>query len=196
MGARVEISWSVGEHHFLAREPTPDEVSVHAPALCAWYNEPHNRELMSNTTEMTIPEVSETYAQSAASGGRAFLLFLDGALVGDADLRHIQEGRAEFAIMIGPRTHQGLGLGTRFSIMVHAFAFQLLGVHTAFLSIVPQNVGGKRCYEKVGYQVDGSALARQYAEDESDVAMSLPWERFEQVHGVELGEICIGERRT
>ena len=70
------------------------------------------------------------------------MLYVDGQLVGDADLRHIETDRAEFAIMIGARDTQGQGLGTLLSVLIHAFAFETLKLSAVYLTIVPHNEPG------------------------------------------------------
>src|SRR5262249_11050687 len=107
-----------------AVEPDEDEVAGAAPALAGFYNDPPNRRMMGNTVEMTAGDVIEHWADARARGDRAFLLYAGDVLVGDADLRRIGGGRAEFAFLVavGP----GRGLGTRFGVMLAAFAFRVL----------------------------------------------------------------------
>lgn len=175
-----------------AVEPwSDDQVAKAAPQLAAWYNNEYNRSMMDNTSEITPKEVVELFCEAQAAGGRVFLLYWDGELVGDADFRHITPEAAEFAIMVGPRSTQGRGLGTSFSLLLHHFAFTTLGVKTCYLTIVPDNVAGRRCYEKVGYLVDSSPEARAYADDETDVAMSLPLDRFLDQHSSKTSTIQI-----
>ena len=73
------------------------------------------------------------------AGRSPFLLTCDDTLVGDADLRHIVDDTAEVAIMIGDRARQGQGLGTGFAILLHAFAFQTLGLLCTYAAIIPEN---------------------------------------------------------
>jgi hypothetical protein len=124
-------------------------------------------------------------------GGRPFLLFLGDVLMGDADLRRLQGVSAEFAIMVGARAAQGRGWGTRFSVMVHALAFGVLGRRTVHLSIVPHNVGGRRCYEKVGYVEDAGPGARACCDLPTDVGMSLTRERFLELHGAAAASVRV-----
>ena len=75
----------------------------------------------------TAGDVVAYYEQLRIEGGRPFLLYMDGVLMGDADFRNIAGVRGEFAIMIGGRASQGRGLGTRFALMLHAFGYDVLG---------------------------------------------------------------------
>ena len=93
------------------------DVAPYAEALAAAYNEPHNAARLGNTQAMTAADVVEHYA----SLPYPFVLLENGVLVGDADLRGVREGEAEFAFLIAVPSSQGKGKGTRFATMIHAF---------------------------------------------------------------------------
>jgi len=135
-----------------ALEATLDEVAKHAKLLSFGYNEPRNAELMGHTFAISPDEVVDSYREGIAAGMRAFLLFDAGALAGDGDLRGVRNGTAEFAFMIAMPEAQGKGLGTRFATMI----------------------------EKLGYVVDDSPAAREYADEPGDVTLALDRATFEQ----------------
>jgi ribosomal-protein-alanine N-acetyltransferase len=182
-GYRLE--WRLGDDVLVAIEPLPAEVESHAEALAAAYNEAHNRAMMAHSTEMSPSDVVEHYASMAAAGARAFLLFRDGVLAGDADLRHVEPRRAELAILIAARAAQGRGLGTRFALMLHAFAFRELRLERVYVTIVPANTASLRLFEKLGYQPDATPEARAYADDAADVSLSLARGEFERAHALD-----------
>jgi len=165
--ARYRIDWS----ELSAIEPTPDEVREHAAALAIAYNDPRNAPLLGHTSQLTEADVIEHYASMRTEGARAFLLFRDGALAGDGDLRGIANGTAEFAFLIASPDAQGKGLGTRFATMIHALAFAQ-GIERIYASVIPVNVASRRVFEKLGYVEDTSPAARAYA-DAGDVVLSL-----------------------
>lgn len=181
---RYRIDWE----ELAALEPTPEEVAAHAGALARAYNDPANASLMGHEAAISPDEVVEIY-RGMSSGGRAFLLLRDGALAGDADLRGIAEGSAEFAFMIGVPSAQGKGLGTRFALMVHAFGFRQLGLARVYASVVPHNVASRRVFEKLGYVVDASPAARAYADEPDDVTLVVDRQRFEERHAGALAQI-------
>lgn len=183
------ITWATLADRLEAVEVAARDVEPYAAQLAAWYDEPHNRAMMTNAGGLTARDVLDSFTELIQSGGRAFLLFRDGQLMGDADFRHIGATEAEFAIMIGARSEQGLGLGTRFSVMLHKFAFCVLALDVAYLSIVPANIAGRRCYEKVGYVEDASCSASRYADHAGDVTMSMTRAQFERTHGHALARI-------
>lgn len=178
----------------LALEPTPDEIRAHAAALAAGYNEPTNAELMGHTAEIPPDEVVDSYAESIANGMRAFLLFDDGAFVGDGNLRGIRNGTAEFAFMVAARASQGKGLGTRFARMIHAFGFRTLELTRIYASVVPHNTASRRVFEKLGYAVDDSPAARAYADEPGDVVLSLDRATFLAGNADVLDQIRIALR--
>ena len=185
-----KLEWKDGADVLGARETSCREVARHARALAGWYNEDHNRSMLDHAEKLAPADVRQSFRDMRRSG-RVFLLYFNGELMGDADFRGIRTGTAEFAIMIGPRSSQGKGLGTRFSILMHAFAFRVLHAERVYLTIVAGNAAGKRCYEKVGYVVDESPAARAYADAATDVAMSLTREEFERRHAAALAQIQI-----
>jgi RimJ/RimL family protein N-acetyltransferase len=176
-------------------EPTPDEVRAHAARLAADYNEPTNRALMTNETDMSPEDVVTMFEEMWAEGGHPFLLLDGAALVGDCDFRELDgAGNAEFAVMIGPRGAQGRGLGTRFGIMAHAVAFGPLGLRRVYAAIRPENAGSLRMFEKLGYARDESDAARRYAEAPDDVCLSIDYASLRARHEGALAEIAVRQR--
>jgi RimJ/RimL family protein N-acetyltransferase len=189
----VQLSYQIDWDELRAIEPSLDEVSVHARTLAEAYNEPRNAPLLGHTAAMTEAEVLEHYESLYAHGARPFLLLVDGALAGDADVRGIALGKAEFAFLIASPDRQGKGLGTRFATMIHAYAFAKLGVDRMFASVIPVNVASRRVFEKLGYHTDDSDAARGFA-DPGDVTMSLDRGTFERRHAAVVADIRIRTR--
>src|SRR5690606_15824176 len=115
------------------------------------------------------------------------------ALAGDGDLRDIADGAAEFAFLIASPAAQGKGLGTRFAVMIHAFAFLQLDLARVYASVVPDNVASRRVFEKLGYREDPSEAARAYGDD-GDVVLSIDRATFVAAHPAALAEIAIAVR--
>jgi RimJ/RimL family protein N-acetyltransferase len=177
-----------------ALEPTPRELGAHAAALAAAYNDPHNRAMMANTTDFSEADVVVHYAQMAVEGARSFLLFRDGALAGDADLRNLARGTGELAILVASREAQGKGLGTRLAIVLHALAFRLLALERVYVTILPENAASRRLFEKLGYAIDDGPEARALVDDQRDVSMSVTRTDFERTFATELAQIRVAER--
>lgn len=188
-GFRIDWANEVGV--LAAVEPTREEVAAHSEDLATGYNEPENARLMGHSEPLSASDVVEHYEDMADEGARQFLLFVDGKLVGDADLRGIAGGTAEFAFMIGARGLQGKGLGTKFALMIHAFSFRQLELRRVYASIVPHNVASRRVFEKLGYSLDDSDEARGYADEPGDVVMGIDRAVFEQVNADALVKIKV-----
>jgi RimJ/RimL family protein N-acetyltransferase len=190
---RWSVAWHAADSRLDAREPTAPEVQAAAARLATWYNDQHNRSMMANTCDLDEAEVCEHFAHVWQEGGRNFLLYAEGRLMGDADLRHIDLGNrtAEFAILIGERSVQGRGFGTRFALMLHALAFTTLGLERLYVSIIPANRGSLRLFEKLGYQRDDGPAARAYIDEDDDVTMSLARDDFLRRHGDSLRQLAI-----
>ena len=194
MSARFAIELHDGGDRLRAVEPTPAEVATAAPRLASFYNEPHNQVMLAHEEALTVAEVVAHYRGLAREHARAVLHEHDGLLVGDADLRRVEADRAEVAILIGERSIQGKGLGTRFGVMLHAFAFRALGLRRLYASIIPANAASLRLFEKLGYERDDSPDARRYIDEPEDVTLSLAPERFERLHGTLAARVEIAPR--
>jgi RimJ/RimL family protein N-acetyltransferase len=191
---RWSAEWSTPVGRLTVLEPTREEVSAVAAPLVVYYNEPHNRAMMAHEALMTSQDVIDHFARVEADNGRPLLLYLDGRLMGDADLRHADGRKAECAIMIGDRSQQGKGLGTRFLTMVHAIAFSALGLECVYCSIIPANEPSQRLFKRIGYVTDDSPTARQYADVPDDLTYSLARKEFMTAHAAALVEIRLCER--
>ncbi|MBN2192999.1 MAG: GNAT family N-acetyltransferase [Polyangiaceae bacterium] len=190
MHERYRLVWSTSDR-LVAYEPTSAEVAHHAPALSAAYSEPHNAAMMSNSGAMSPDDVIEHFLTAGREGARLLLLERDGALAGDADLRHIAGGRAEAAILIGARAAQGQGLGTRFGVMLHAFAFRALRLERVHVAIIPANIPSQRLFRRLGHVPDDGPEGRAFAEASNDITYSVGRAAFEARFAAELAAIRI-----
>ena len=170
---RYWLEWPQGDGLLTAHEPTQDEVRAAAPLLAHWYNEPVNRALLTNNVDLQPAEVAARFDELGAAGDRPLLLLVDGRLVGDCDLRHLETDRAEYAVLVGARELQAKGLGGRFTAMVLALAFGPLGLDRVYISVIPGNQGSLRMFTKLGFTVDDSVDARRYAEVPEEICLSL-----------------------
>ena len=182
--APTEVEYRDGLALLRAIEPTPDEVRAAAAPLSSYYNDEHNRAMLTHEDDMSVEEVAAHYSESRERGDRLFLLEQDGILVGDADFRQFDAESAEYAIMIGARNLQGRGLGRKFTTMLHAWAFRGLGLARVYVTILPANRASLRLFEQLGYGPDQSPRARSLIDEESDVTLSVERTAFEKQHGV------------
>lgn len=189
--ARWSIRSPWGAGWLRAFEPDETEILAAAPLLASFYNDRHNSSMLANTRDLTVAEVVEGFHELRAEGARPFLLEQDGELMGDADFRHLEGAHAAFALLIGPRTEQGRGLGTRYAAMLHAAAPRMLGLERIYAAVIPQNVASLRMLEKLGYEVDHSPRAASFAEDPDDICLSIDVAQFGRTHAALLAELII-----
>jgi len=193
--ALLEVEYRDAHNVLRAFEPTAVEVQSVAADLSSYYNDAHNRAMLTHEEDMSLTEVAEHYAESRERGDRPFLLELDGVLVGDADFRHFDAKSAEYAIMIGARKLQGKGLGRKFTTMLHAWAFRGLGLERVYVTILPANRASVRLFEQLGYSPDGSPRARSLIDEESEVTLSVQRSAFERQHRATMDGARFGTRK-
>jgi RimJ/RimL family protein N-acetyltransferase len=186
---RFELEWSTPAGELRAFEPRLDEITPHAAALAAAYNDPRNATLLGHTSVLAVADVVDHYA-ALLETGRPFVLLRDGGLAGDGDLRGIANAAAEFAFLVADPDAQGRGLGTRFALMVHALAFRRLGIERVYASVVPHNVASRRVFEKLGYVHEPGA---PYG-DPGDITLALDRPVFERLHAQTVADIRIAVR--
>lgn len=194
MIAARRIDWDTLVGALAAIEPTETEVVEHAPALALGYNDPQNAALLGHTAELSADDVIEHYRDLDKTGARQFHLHVDGALVGDADLRGIREGAAEIAFLIAAPSRQGRGLGTRFALMLCGFGFAHLGLHRIYASLVPTNTASRRVFEKLGFTLDPRAEARTYADEPDDLVFGVERNAFVHRNAAMLAEVRVSSR--
>lgn len=195
----LSAAQTIEGRRYQVRAVTPDTLRAAAPILARAYGDPFNAAMMGHDEPFTPGEVIAHVEELVAEGGHAFLLTLDGALVGDADLRGLDTTArtAELAIMLVPAAPDGesaqrRGLGTRFAVLVHALAFRALGLERLFVAILPQNEGSQRLFAKLGYAPDDSPAARALVDDPAEVTLSIDRARFEALHAAALEGVPIG----
>lgn len=183
---RARITW----RELAAVEPTAALLHQHLDALVAAYNHPHNATQLGHTAALDQEDVLDHYTRVKREGGVPFVLLCDDALAGDGDLRGISDGGAELAFLIAAPSQQGRGLGTRFALMITAFAFRGLELERVYASVLPANVASQRVFAKLGYTLDDSARARELADD-GDLSLSIDRATFLAQHAGVLDEIVI-----
>lgn len=191
--ARARLRWARGGNIFEALEPDATLVCEHASTLARWYNARDNASMMGGSGTMTPGDVVDFYRELADGGGRGFLSFADGALVGDMDLRSMRGDTAEFAVMIGDSARKGQGLGGVLASMIHVFAFRELGLARVYVQPRKENVVVQRLERRLGYEPDGSAEARSHADDDDSITMSISSEAFRAKNAEAWAEVEVLE---
>lgn len=180
---RIRLLWAHDGHAFEAVEPDAALIDRHACQLCDWYNATENASMMDGSGTMTRADVVDFWRALRADGGRGFFAFVDGELVGDADVRGIDRGAAEFAIMIGSPERKGRGIGRAIARMVHVFAFRELRLDRLYVPPRRDNARVHALNAFLGYEPDESGVARAYADSPDCATFSLSRAGFRARHG-------------
>lgn len=183
------LTWHRDGLHFEAVLANPPELAQHAEKLRDWYNAPANVAMMGGSGTMTVKDVTDFWHELFAAGGRGFLNFVDGQLVGDMDLRGVTASHAEFAIMIGDVESQGRGLGRTFAAMMHVHAFRDLHFERLFVPPRRSNERVHRLNDWLGYHLDESERASRFADEPDCVVSSLDAETFRHRHPATWAEV-------
>jgi RimJ/RimL family protein N-acetyltransferase len=82
----------------------------------------------------------------------------DGAHIGNIGLNSInwKDRNAELGIVIGEKAYWSQGYGTDAIRTLLELAFREMNLHRVFLRVDVDNERGIRCYEKAGFQRDGT----------------------------------------
>ena len=182
MPPSLRLTWDREDRSFEAVEPDVSLVARSAEQLRDWYNASENASMMDGSGEMSRGDVIEFWRELRAAGGRGFLAFVDGRLVGDADLRRIHDGAAEFALMIGPAAEKGRGIGRTLASMIHVFAFRELALTRVFVPPRRDNHRVRALNAYLGYELDESERARAFADGPDSETYSLAAEAFRAKH--------------
>ena len=177
----VRLSWQ-REALFEAVEASPALVDAHAAVLCGWYNAPENASMMNGSGTMLPGDAVDFYRELHEEGGHGFLGFVDGVLVGDADLRGVAGGAAEFALMIGDRAWKGRGVGRTLATLVHVYAFRELELARVFVPPRRDNVKVHALNAFLGYARDDSEQALTFADGPESETYSLGADAFRARH--------------
>ncbi len=190
--SRVRLVWSRDGSVFEAVEPDVTLVERHAERLREWYNAPENASMMDGSGDMSREDVLDFWHELESSGGRGFFAFLDGELVGDADLRGLRGATAEFALMIGSAEHKGRGIGRVLAQMVHVFAFRDLALERLYVPPRRDNTRVHALNAFLGYERDDSSAARAFADSPECETYSLGTSTFRERHANAWREVTCG----
>ncbi|MCE5216235.1 GNAT family N-acetyltransferase [bacterium] len=83
---------------------------------------------------------------------------LEGRHIGSCGLGHIDPytHSAELGVCIGDKEYWSQGYGTDALVTLCAFGFTQMNLHRISLRVFAENTRGIRCYEKVGFQHEGT----------------------------------------
>lgn len=144
-----------------------------APVFQRWFNDPEIRHFVGGTAwQMSFPaEEALVRARLENDWERGFAFAIEATdvedapcLVGNVDLRGLDaiSRRGVIGIMIGEREFWSRGYGEDAMRAICRFGFADLDLHRLELMVAAFNPRAIRCYEKVGFTVEGRLRDHRY----------------------------------
>jgi RimJ/RimL family protein N-acetyltransferase len=124
------------------------------PVVWEWNRDQTIRALMGETFGSPAEVAAWWQAIGGDTGRRAFAILLNGALIGEAGLQHVnwRTLEAEVRICIGYAHLWNRGYGTAAMARVLAHAYRHLGLRLVYLRVLADNGRAIRSYEKLGFR--------------------------------------------
>jgi RimJ/RimL family protein N-acetyltransferase len=144
-----------------------------AAAFQPWINDPEIQRLLGGRGWQYSLPAQEEYvrARLANDWEHGFALAIEvmdveGAprLIGNLELRKLEavERRGEIGIMIGEREYWSRGYGEDAMRTICGYGFRDLDLHRLELNVAAFNARALRCYEKVGFTIEGRLRDHRY----------------------------------
>ncbi len=132
------------------------------PTFVRWFNDPEVRQYLLMYEPMSKMK-EEQWIESLARSDD-FLFAIEAGVgeqwihIGNVDLHHIdwKNRAAGLGIALGEKDYWGQGYGTDATRTMVGFAFRTLNLHRVELEVFDFNPRAIRCYEKAGFQREGT----------------------------------------
>jgi diamine N-acetyltransferase len=139
------------------------------PRFVRWFNDPEVRQHLLMHHPMSLVQEEKWFEQHAQRDPATQVLAietLEGVHIGNIGLDDVnwKNRNAELGIVIGEKEYWGQGYGTDAIKTLLAFAFDELNLHRVSLRVDADNPRGIRCYEKCGFQREGTTRDVVFAE--------------------------------
>ena len=136
-----------------------------------WINDPEVHHYLGGAAYQFSLAAEEEFLRTKLTNDWEHGLFLaiealdDGAHVGNVELRalHAESRHGEIGMLIGERARWDRGYGEDALRTICRFGFDELDLHRIELTVAAYNPRAQRCYEKVGFVVEGRKLEHRYA---------------------------------
>lgn len=133
------------------------------PNYVRWFGDPEVRRHLSVYLPFSLAQEEQWFAGLAEriNSGRDVLLAIetaDGVHIGNIGLHAIdwKDRSTELGIVIGEKSYWGQGYGSDAIRTLLRLAFETMNLHRVFLRVDADNVRAIRCYEKCGFQREGT----------------------------------------
>ena len=133
------------------------------PRFVAWFSDPEVRRHLSIYLPFSLTQEEhwfESLQEKLAQQNDVVLAIetSEGIHIGNTGLHDInwKERSAELGIVIGEKTHWDHGYGSAAIRTLLQLAFDEMNLHRVFLRVDADNGRGIHCYEKVGFEREGT----------------------------------------
>jgi len=131
---------------------------------------------LADTKPMTKDDAAN-WAQGQAKNPHAWVIEVDGSLIGEIKLHSIsaRDQRASMAIAIYDPTRLGMGIGTEAIHLLLEHAFSELKLHRIGIRVLTYNERAIRAYAKCGFIVEGQERETAFVDGKwhDDLMMGL-----------------------
>jgi RimJ/RimL family protein N-acetyltransferase len=134
------------------------------PRFVAWFGDPEVRQHLALYRPMGLEE-EERWFEKNLEAGDTQAWAIDArethestwVHIGSCGFHHIdwRNRSGEIGIVIGVRAEWGRGRGTEAVRALVSWGFRTLGLHRIYLKVFADNARAIRCYEKVGFRLEG-----------------------------------------
>jgi len=133
------------------------------PRFVGWFSDPEVRRHLEVYLPFSLSQEERWFVSilDAIDRQEAVLLAIEtagGTHIGNIGLHRVnwKDRSAELGIVIGDKAHWDQGYGTEAVRMLLRLAFHDMNLHRVFLRVDADNARGLRCYEKAGFQREGT----------------------------------------
>jgi diamine N-acetyltransferase len=133
------------------------------PRFVEWFTDPEVRRHLLVYLPFSLAQEERWFEDLQGRLERQEMLVLaiettEGVHIGNLGLHAIdwKNRNAELGILIGEKAYWNQGYGTDAIRTLLGLAFREMNLHRIFLRVDADNARGIRCYEKVGFQQDGT----------------------------------------
>ena len=143
------------------------------PRYVAWFGDPEVRRHLDLYLPFSLAQEERWFEslQESLNKQEAVLLAIEtseGIHIGNLGLVTInwKDRNAELGITIGDKSYWGRGYGSDAIRAMLEIAFRQMNLHRVFLRVHEDNLRGIRCYERVGFQQEGTMRESVFKEGE------------------------------
>lgn len=138
------------------------------PHFVRWINDPETRRFMNVRYPISMVE-EEKWWEGFLDRKNDHILAIeaeDGTYIGNIGLHGIEREnrRAQLGIIIGDKRFWSRGYGTDAIRAVLGWAFSYLNLNRVSLTVFAYNERAIRCYQKVGFEHEGTMRAARYVD--------------------------------